>query len=240
MYVIFELKERANKYYIDPLSLSFSDEVPTEVDFYVKDSDYPELFIPDEASLAETYYSPKVWGFPQWRFDPVRYDAGKNPFIKFDPMQDEYFLSAIRREHINDQIENIANISTELKTARILINQLFTILIDASLITEMPDDLIEWNNLIADIIAINPKDYTDPQLRERDDSIVRSAEINSTLDTVTELPIAASKAASNEISKLRRRAARKGYGLVKSRKIVEDRTQRRKDVKAKRSDKRTE
>lgn len=155
MYVAFGLRERGDHFFMNGRTMTFSYREPIEADFYVLDTDYPEVFIPGHGSVTEEYTS-KWNNYPAFHFDPDKYVAGERAFLPFDPISDPYFHSAHRRYKINDAIVDIIPIETELKNARKVINILCQILVDNNLLVELPNELTDWNDAIGDAIS----DYT--------------------------------------------------------------------------------
>ncbi len=232
MYVTFALKERDGSFYINELSIGFCYKEPVESDFYVKDFDHPEIFLPGQGGFnAESYYSPYN-GYPQYRFNPEKYFAGENPFEHFDPIINEYFRSADRRTRISQDIRAIISDSTELKTARLLINSLFQALVDNNLVENIPDELLEWNAAVQDGISAHSKDQDDPLYLDGRDDLIYTETKSMPDGADPDLWIRHKhRSAQNVTTGFSVAAAAQGKGPLKTWEAVKARGQRRKKVK---------
>lgn len=234
MYVTFGLVEKGGHYFMNQRTLGFCFEEPVGTDFYVKDEDYPEIFLKNQCAIYPEGYESEWRNFPKWRFDPDAYARGERCFVPFDPTKDEYFMGAVRRIHINDQIADTMPMEAELKTARKMITALFQILVDNGLAAEIPEDLQEWNNAVADSIADYPTKYDQADelyLEERDD-IVNFTGIRSDKDA--DLGVRHRyRTVMNRVTALRVAQARRGQGALKNFERTKARNQRREVARAK-------
>lgn len=226
IYAAFSIIERGDNFFIDESTIMFSTHEPIGADFYVKNKDYPKVFDPENPSFSRTYYHPTC-PFSQWRFDVDKYNKGLAPFILFDPSVDPVFQASLRRGNMVNSITNAIPLMTELKNCRLLINEIFNVLIREGIVQEKPDSLENWNDTLESIKAMYPKIGESENYKEN--LVHKLSPIDPSMPDPEAVVRESAITEWNDLSKIRLKDAKKNKGMLKNYEKVVERMNKRKE-----------